>query len=157
MGQLEALAETHYAHTSLEACEAIDKLTYSAESGHGLYAEDLAQLAVTQFVCGWWQQVMDMINGEGLDGAEAIMRTRRLAEQHLLTGSPVLYADLFAQAMAQARRQAAQQLLATTQSLADVLAGPASLTGRVSTTSPRPDARATFVPNPGGRDSEQQL
>ncbi|MEQ4725198.1 hypothetical protein [Nonomuraea sp. B19D2] len=157
MGQLEALAETHYARTSLEACEAIDKLTHAAESGHGLHAEDLARLTVTQFVFGWWQQITDMINSEGLDGADAIMRTRRQAEQHLLSGSPVLHADLFAQAMAQARRQAAQQFLATTQSLADALAGAASLTGQASTSPHRPDDRPPFVLNPGGRDPEQQL
>ncbi|MFI7640565.1 hypothetical protein [Nonomuraea sp. NPDC049400] len=124
MGQLETMAETHYTRTSIEACEAIDKLTYAAEFGKGLASEDLARLAVTQFVFGWWQQVMDLINSEGLDGAEAVMRTRHQAEQHLLNGSPLLYADLFAQAMAQARRQAAQGFLATTRSLADALAGP---------------------------------
>ncbi|KAB8192553.1 hypothetical protein FH608_023900 [Nonomuraea phyllanthi] len=126
MGQLETMAETHYTRTSIEAREAIDKLTYAAESGKGLACEDLARLAVTQFACGWWQQVMDLINGEGLDAAEAVMRIRREAEQHLLTGSPIRYGDLFSQAMAQARRQAAQGFLATTRSLADALAGPAA-------------------------------
>ncbi|HEX4813278.1 hypothetical protein [Nonomuraea sp. NPDC049480] len=138
MGQLETLAETHYANAAIEACEAIGKLTYAAESGEDLHSEDLARVAVTQFVCGWWQQVMDVVNSEDADGAEAITRIRQEAERRLLMGSPALYGDLFAQAMLQAGRQAAQQFLATTQPLVDVLAGPATTNGRVNSARTEP-------------------
>ncbi|NRQ33956.1 hypothetical protein HII36_19175 [Nonomuraea sp. NN258] len=121
MGQLETLATTHHTRAVLEWCEAADTLANGAENCTAAHSEDLARLAVAQAVYGWWQQVMDLINGDDLDGGEAIMRIRRQAERRLVTGSPVLYGDLFGQAMLQARRQAAQQFLLDTQSLADAL------------------------------------
>ncbi|MGW4963178.1 hypothetical protein ACWEPL_38680 [Nonomuraea sp. NPDC004186] len=147
MTQFEDLAETHHANAALESCEAIGKLTYAAESGQELRSDDLARLAVTQYVCGWWQQVMDLINSEEADGAEAILRIRREAEQRLLTGYPTIYGDLFAQAMAQAGRQAARQFLATTQPLADALAKLAATAGPALTASATPhDPAATASP-----------
>ncbi|MEV0830186.1 hypothetical protein [Nonomuraea rubra] len=121
MGQLETLATTHHTRAVLEWCEAADNLANRAENCTEAHSEDLARLAVAQAVYGWWQQVMDLINGDDLDGGEAIMRIRHQAERRLVTGSPVLYGDLFAQALFQSRRQAAQQFLQDTQSLADAL------------------------------------
>jgi hypothetical protein len=131
MGHLENLAADHHGRAAHAWGEAVGKLTYAADEGDDFTAEDFARAAVAQYVYNWWQDVLSRINDEGVDGAEAIMRTRRDAEQRLLREQPVCHGELFAQAMAQARRQAAQQFLATTQNLADALTGPAQRTDDV--------------------------
>ncbi|GAA3118704.1 hypothetical protein GCM10010466_07020 [Planomonospora alba] len=129
MGQLEKLATDHHSRAAEEWGEAVGRIAYVADEGADFTAEEFARASVAQHAYGWWQQVMDLINGEEVDGAEAIMRTRHRAEQHLIQAGPVCYGDLFHQAMAQARRQAAQRFLTATQRLADALTGPAARAG----------------------------
>ncbi|MET8004245.1 hypothetical protein [Nonomuraea glycinis] len=121
MGQLETLAITHHTQASQQRVEAADQLASAADADRDITASDLARLVVAQSVYGWWQQVMDLINGEDLDGGEAVMRIRHRAEQRLIHAQPVCYGDLFSQAMAQAYRQAAQEFLSATRPLADAL------------------------------------
>src|SRR5688500_14364066 len=101
MGQLETLAADHHGQASQEWSEALSKIAYADEGeGEGFTAEEIARAAVAQHARLWWQQVMDLIHGDELVGAEAILQTRHRAEQHLIRSQPVCYGDLFAQAMA---------------------------------------------------------
>ncbi|RBQ15335.1 hypothetical protein DP939_36455 [Spongiactinospora rosea] len=95
-----------------------------ADQGQDFTAKEISRAAVAQYVCGWWQSVMDQVNTGGAAPAYVITRTRVRAERVLIGQEPACRGELFAQAMAQARRQAAQRFLAVTQTLADAFPAP---------------------------------
>lgn len=95
------------------------RVTCRIDEGGYLTAPDLAEIAVHQYLYGWWRQVTDLIEHQCADGASAVLRTRRQVERHLIETPPVRHGGLFEQAMAEARREAAQRFLKTTEKLAD--------------------------------------
>ncbi|GAA0406118.1 hypothetical protein Acor_40900 [Acrocarpospora corrugata] len=141
------MAKNHYIQASFEWCEATGKIAFASDEGEEVRAEDFNRLALAQFSCVWWRDVVQRIDHEELDGAEAILRTRRDAERSLLRRS-ICYGELFAQAMEQARRQAALQFLKTTQELADAVTNSAP-------SSPQPAIPAT-VPSTSADDAATQ-
>ncbi|MFI0418624.1 hypothetical protein [Spongiactinospora sp. 9N601] len=95
-----------------------------ADQSQDFTAKEISRAAVAQYVCGWWQSAMDQVNTGGAAPAYVIMRTRVRAERLLIGQEPAYRGELFAQAMAQPRRQAAQRFLAVTQMLADAFPTP---------------------------------
>ncbi|MCC5579243.1 hypothetical protein IMZ11_26805 [Microtetraspora sp. AC03309] len=98
--------------------KAAARVTGRIDEGEYLTASDLAEIALHQHLHGWWRWATALIENEGVNGANAILQVRQQAEHHLIDMPPVRHGGLFEQAMAEARREAAQRFLKTTEKLA---------------------------------------
>ncbi|MFF4778989.1 hypothetical protein ACFY05_39815 [Microtetraspora fusca] len=140
MGPFEQIAADFHTQATRDWDEAVTRFAVAADAGECLTAEEFSRLAVAQHAHDWWQRVMDRINAaddvETTDAASVIMDIRHAAEKHLISESQVWYGELFTQAMAQARRQAARQFLEATRHLAEALSGPTPANGATVVTSP---------------------
>ncbi|MFI9552699.1 hypothetical protein [Nonomuraea endophytica] len=138
MGRLEERASQH-AHDARHALgEALDRVCSLDDEGN-LDDATLARIAHTYHRMSWWQQVTDLTHGieDTVDGGTAILTVRQHAREFLISARPS-HGGLFAQAMAESRRNAAQGFLAATQRIADALTPP-----HTPTAPPAPAAPAT--------------
>ncbi|WP_169981698.1 hypothetical protein [Microbispora sp. H10836] len=127
MGPFEQIAIDYLIDATRTLDEAASHFASTWETGECVTAEELSRAAVAQHLRDWWQQVMNQIDAdEAVDTVTAIMESRRAAEAYLISASQLSYGELFTQAMAQARRQAARQFLDSTRHLAEALTGPTS-------------------------------
>ncbi|MFE0156516.1 hypothetical protein ACFWY5_55960 [Nonomuraea sp. NPDC059007] len=124
MGRLEERASQHVHDARHALGEALDRVCSLDDEG-SLDDGTLARIAHLYHRMSWWQQVTDLTHGveDTVDGGTAILTVRQHAREFLISARPS-HGGLFAQAMAESRRHAAQGFLAATQRIADALTTP---------------------------------
>ncbi|MFI6296655.1 hypothetical protein ACIBEJ_34055 [Nonomuraea sp. NPDC050790] len=125
MGRLEDLISTHAANARYELSQALTSITSLDEEGK-LGDYDLGRIADRYHLMTWWQEVTDLTCGieETVDGGTAVLMIRQRAQRYLLEVRVRTFSSAFTMAMAESRRNAAQNFLDATRQLADALTPP---------------------------------